>query len=79
VTSPAARDHATHDHVPNRYGVLTAAERLNADTALSGRGVTIAFLDKLLVDGVRWLEDPANGAKEPDPYGGFDSLLGLEP
>ena len=29
---------------------------------------------KLVVDG-RWIEDPANGAKEPDPYGSFNSLL----
>ncbi len=33
---------------------------------------------KLLVDGERWIEDPANGAKEPDPYGGFDSVLRIE-
>jgi serine protease AprX len=37
--------HGEHGHAPNRYAVLTAAERLNADTALAGRGVTIAFLD----------------------------------
>jgi 1,4-alpha-glucan branching enzyme len=29
---------------------------------------------KLVVDN-RWIEDPANGAKEPDPYGSFNSLL----
>ncbi len=29
---------------------------------------------KLLVDG-RWIEDPAHGAKEPDPFGSFNSLL----
>ena len=38
-------DHGAHGHAPNRYAVLTAAERLGADTTLSGRGVTIAFLD----------------------------------
>jgi hypothetical protein len=79
--------HEEHGHAPNRYAVLTAAERLNADTALAGRGVTIAFLDSgffphpdlLLVNGERWIEDPGNGAKEPDPYGGFDSVLRIEP
>ena len=30
---------------------------------------------KLVVDGSRWLEDPGHGAKEPDPYGGFDSVI----
>ncbi len=42
---PPADEHRTHGHAPNRYGVLPAAQRLNADTTLSGRGVTIAFLD----------------------------------
>jgi serine protease AprX len=37
--------HGEHGHAPNRYAVLTAAERLDADTVLAGRGVTIAFLD----------------------------------
>jgi hypothetical protein len=32
---------------------------------------------KLLVDGQRWLEDPSNGARDPDPYGGFDSVLSV--
>jgi serine protease AprX len=41
----AGDTHGEHGHAPNRYAVLTAAERLNADTALAGRGVTIAFLD----------------------------------
>ena len=30
---------------------------------------------KFLVDGVRWVEDPSNGLKEIDGYGGFNSLL----
>ena len=29
---------------------------------------------KYVVDG-RWREDPTHGAKEPDPYGGFNSIL----
>jgi len=38
-------EQALHCHGRNRFGVLTAAERLDADTAPAGRGVTIAFLD----------------------------------
>jgi serine protease AprX len=30
---------------------------------------------KFVVNGERWLEDPLNGMKEPDEYGGFNSLL----
>jgi hypothetical protein len=45
LTTIPAGVHAGHDHTPNRFGVLTAAELRNAETSLSGRGVTIAFLD----------------------------------
>src|SRR3712207_405867 len=38
----SAHDHA---HAPNRFAVIPTPERLKADAALSGRGVTIAFLD----------------------------------
>lgn len=34
-----------HTHDQNRFAVIPVAERLNADTTLSGRGVTIAILD----------------------------------
>jgi serine protease AprX len=30
---------------------------------------------KLVIDGTRWVEDPNNGAKEPDPYGLFNSVF----
>jgi serine protease AprX len=30
---------------------------------------------KLVVNGARWIEDPANAMKEPDEYGGFNSIL----
>lgn len=30
---------------------------------------------KLVVNGERWIEDPANAVKEPDEYGGFNSIL----
>ena len=34
-----------HTHQPNRLAVIPTHERLNAETSLTGRGVTIAFLD----------------------------------
>jgi serine protease AprX len=33
---------------------------------------------KFLVNGERWLEDPTNGMKVPDNYGGLNSLLVIE-
>lgn len=30
---------------------------------------------KFVIDGVRWQDDPGNGMKEPDEYGGFNSVL----
>lgn len=30
---------------------------------------------KLVVNGEQWIEDPANAMKEPDEYGGFNSIL----
>jgi serine protease AprX len=32
---------------------------------------------KFIVNGVRWVEDPTQWLKEPDQYGGFNSLLNL--
>jgi serine protease AprX len=32
---------------------------------------------KFIVDGSRWLEDPSNGMKVPDNYGGMNSLLAI--
>jgi hypothetical protein len=37
--------HRGHGHAPNRFSVLSALERLGDDARLSGRGVTVAFLD----------------------------------
>ena len=33
------------------------------------------FEYKFIVDGQRWIEDPSNGMKAPDNYGGFNSVL----
>jgi serine protease AprX len=49
------------------------AWRIALDAPAPGR-----YRYKFLVDGERWIEDPGNGAKEPDPYGGFDSVLRIE-
>ncbi|HWT03735.1 MAG TPA: S8 family serine peptidase [Pyrinomonadaceae bacterium] len=32
---------------------------------------------KLVVDGGRWVDDPSNGLKEPDEFGGFNSLVNI--
>jgi serine protease AprX len=45
LTSPLVSAHAEHGHGPNRFTVPALAARLDADTSLAGRGVTIAFLD----------------------------------
>jgi serine protease AprX len=37
--------HAGHGHAPNRFAVLSTPERLGAGDGLTGKGVTIAFLD----------------------------------
>lgn len=34
-----------HTHEQNRYAVIPTVQKLNADASLTGRGVTIAFLD----------------------------------
>lgn len=33
---------------------------------------------KFVVDGTRWIEDPSNGMKTPDNYGGLNSVLVIE-
>lgn len=33
---------------------------------------------KFIIDGQRWLEDPSNGMKVPDNYGGLNSVLVIE-
>ncbi len=30
---------------------------------------------KIVIDGERWLADPSHALREPDPYGGFDSVV----
>src|SRR5919112_1694385 len=48
MTTATTRGDATphsHDHAQNRFAVVPTPERLKADTARAGHGVTIAFLD----------------------------------
>src|SRR5215208_885641 len=47
TTNTSRADAAAHAHAhgQNRFAVIPTHERLKADTALTGRGVTIAFLD----------------------------------
>jgi serine protease AprX len=44
--------------------------RARIDVPASGR-----YQYKLVIDGSRWIEDPSNLMKEPDNYGGFNSVL----
>jgi len=34
---------------------------------------------KLILDGRRWIADPGNGIREPDPHGGSNSVLVVKP
>src|ERR1044071_1946488 len=48
TTTTDTRREATaheHEHARNRFAVIPTHERLGADTRLTGRGVTVAFLD----------------------------------
>ncbi len=38
-------DKHEHTHAQNRFAVIPTAEKLNADTRFTGKGVTVAFLD----------------------------------
>jgi hypothetical protein len=35
------------------------------------------FRYKFIINGTRWIDDPGNGMKEPDNYGGFNSIVTL--
>lgn len=43
--SPVAATGHNHKHEPNRFAVIPTALRLRANTELTGKGVTIAFID----------------------------------
>ena len=36
------------------------------------------FEYKFIINGQRWIEDPSNGMKAPDNYGGLNSVLVIE-
>jgi serine protease AprX len=78
---------ALHDHWAQQVQVLGswngwAAPGLTAHPVESGVWQTAPlhlppgrYTYKFLLDGNRWLDDPANPSKTPDPHGGLNSLL----
>ncbi len=46
--------------------------RVEIDSPLPGR-----YHYKFVIDGDRWVDDPSNGLKMPDIYGGFNSVLNV--
>jgi 1,4-alpha-glucan branching enzyme len=53
----------------------------------NGSGVWTAGIDlpspgryryKFVVNGNRWIDDPSNGVKEPDNYGGLNSVIRID-
>lgn len=52
------------------------------DTGLWSTEITVPrigrFEYKFVIDGRRWIEDPSNGMKAPDSYGGLNSVLVIE-
>jgi 1,4-alpha-glucan branching enzyme len=61
-------DSANHQFVKQEDG----AWQLEFEAPPAGR-----YLYKFIVDGNRWIDDPANAMKEADNYGGFNSVLNL--
>lgn len=51
-----------HSHAQNRFAVIE----------IPAQGI---YRYKLVINQTQWLDDPSNGLKEPDEYGGFNSLL----
>ena len=63
-------EHHEHEHAQNRFAVIPTPLRLNADTARTGKGVTIAFLDSGLY--------PHSDLTEPvDRIIAFEDVSGL--
>jgi 1,4-alpha-glucan branching enzyme len=46
--------------------------RAEITTPVQGR-----YLYKFIIDGTKWIDDPGNGMKEADNYGGFNSIVTL--
>ncbi len=76
-----------YDHDANQVQVMGSWNDWRAPASMlspRGNGVWIGGIDplppgqysyKFLLDGVRWLDDPANPRKIPDSYGGWNSLF----
>jgi 1,4-alpha-glucan branching enzyme len=46
--------------------------RVRIDSLRAGR-----YRYKFVIDDDKWVDDPANGLKEPDEFGGFNSLVNI--
>lgn len=85
--TPAGVSFSLHDHWVQQVQVLGSwdewqAPGLVAQPVENGVWQTAPlslppgrYLYKFLLDGARWLDDPANPQKWPDSYGGLNSLL----
>jgi 1,4-alpha-glucan branching enzyme len=68
-------------------GDFNGWNRLATPLARNGSGLWSTEMDvprpgrfeyKFIVNGNRWIEDPSNGMKTPDSYGGLNSVLVIE-
>jgi serine protease AprX len=62
----------------NEWGATTTPLEKQEDGVWRARIELLAsgrYRYKLVVNGARWIEDPTNAMKEPDEYGGFNSIL----
>jgi hypothetical protein len=50
--------------------ILDGLWRVDTEAPAAGK-----YRYKFLLDGKTWVEDPANLYKQPNIYGGFDSIL----
>ncbi|MEW6209557.1 MAG: S8 family serine peptidase, partial [Acidobacteriota bacterium] len=77
-----------HDHDARAVSIAGDFNRWNASSApmtREERGVWRAeielspgrYLYKFVVDGDSWIDDPSNGLKEEDGYGGLNSILNI--
>ncbi len=61
-------DHSRHSLAKDENGIW----RIELPTPAPG-----SYRYKFVVDQQKWVDDPSNGLKEPDGYGGFNSILNI--
>lgn len=71
----ATRVHLVADHTGWDVSALPFVRTGSVWRAEMARPAIAEFKYKILVDGTRWLEDPANGRTAPDGWGGLNSVL----